>query len=154
MNTEILSIILTTLMALFTASIPLIQSVIKRKSDQQNFKIEYLYKSKLEAFKDLMDAFGKFRRNGIAHIDIFLSCLCKSMLFCSDEVTVKILSIIKNLENDNYFNLTYKTFETLIPYFSSEIQDLQNILFGALDKKIGDRTDKTKNTKNNTENNK
>lgn len=154
MNTEILSIISTTLMALFTASIPLFQSVLKRKTDQQNFKIEYLYKSKLEAFRDLMDSFGKFRRNGIAHIDIFLSCLCKSMLFCNDEVKVQILSIIKNLKNDNYFNHTYEAFETLMPYFSSEIQDSQNILFGGLNKKISNRKNNTKNTKNNTENNK
>lgn len=154
MNIEILSIISTTLMALFTASIPLIQSILKRKTDQQNFKIEYLYKSKLETFRDLMDSFGKFRRNGIAHVDIFLSCLCKSMLFCSDEVKVQILSIIKNLKNDNYFNHTYETFETLIPYFSTEIQTSQNILFGTLHEKISNRTDKTKNAKNNTKNNK
>ena len=69
-------------------------------------------------------------------------------------MNTEILSIIKNLKNDNYFNHTYETFETLIPYFSTEIQTSQNILFGALDKKISDRKDKTKNTKNNTENNK
>ncbi len=153
MTTEILSII-TTLMALFTASIPLIQSYINKRSDEKNKRIEYLYKNKLETFKSLMDSFGKFRRNTTAHIDEFLSFLCQLMLFCNKEINEQIKLIIEQLKSEPDKDRVYYLFEKLIPHFSSEIQQTQNILFGSLNKNVNNRKNNTEKSKNDTSNNK
>ena len=153
MITEIISVVGAIVMAIITASIPLLQSLINKKSEEDKIKIENLYKSKLSAFQDLMISFGHFRKNSRAHVDEFLSCLCKATLYCDEILAKKLLGVIQNLSNEEFYKNAYDSFEGLIPYFSNEIKATQNEVM-SLHKKRRNAKDNATHGKNDPTKNK
>lgn len=153
MITEIISVVGAIIMAIITASFPLLQTLINKKSEEKKIKIENLYKGKLSAFQDLMVSFGHFRKNSRAFVDEFLSCLCKATLYCDEISAKKLLCVIQYLSNEEYYKSAYQIFEGLIPYLSNEIRTTQDEVM-VLDKKRRNTKENTTYSKNNSSKNK
>lgn len=150
---QIISVVGAILMAIITAFIPIVQSLINKNNEERKIKIENLYKSKLLTFQDLMISFGHFRRNYRASVDEFLSCLCKATLYCDDDLKSKILLVIECLSSEDDYEKAYHIFLKIIPRFSTEIKTTQDELL-YLNKNRSNTKDNTNNRENNSTENK
>ncbi len=149
MAIQIISVAGSIVLAIVSALIPLFQSLLNKKSEERKIKIENLYKSKLAAYQDLMVAFGHYRKSYLGYVDEFLSCLCKAMLFCNDDLKAQINLVIDELSLDENHKQAYNHFESIIHLFSWEIESIQNELL-LLNKTGSKRKNKTQKSKDNS----